>query len=169
MRMASSAPTNSRLRPTILAITILAASLSMLGCDGLGGSKSTAAASGPAASPVQHPMLENIPLPVGFQIVDDRSNAWKSGQIRWGNCEFEGGISPEKVRSFYVEYMPSAKFTLRQERLDGGEYHLRFESDSEECNVRIKRAKLKTSLVLTIGPLPKGTTERPVNRPTRQP
>jgi hypothetical protein len=133
--------------------------LAMCGCESGGGS-GPAVAQGPPASPVQHTMLQNIPLPVGFRMVPERSVARESGQFRVAQCEFEGATSPDAVTRFYVEYMPTAKFTLRQKRFDNGEYLLRFESDAEECNVRVRPSKSQTILVIDIGPLAKGSAER---------
>ncbi len=128
-----------------------------------------AGSQGPAASPVQHPMLEGIPIPVGFRMVPERSVARESGRLRVAQCEFEGRAQPEQVQRFYLNYMPTAHFTLRQRRLDNGEYKLQFESDTEECSVYIKPNQRSTALVIDLGPLAKGSTERqplaPVSRP----
>jgi len=133
----------------------------LTGCSGLGGgSSSPGVSTGPPASPVQHTMLQNIPLPVGFRLVPERSVARESGQFRVAQCEFEGGTNPDAVTRFYIEYMPTAKFTLRQKRFDSGEYLLRFESDAEECNVRVRPKSSGSTLVIDIGPISKGTTER---------
>ena len=37
---------------------------------------------GPGPSPVQHPLLENIPLPNGFRLVDDQSVGRSAGKLR---------------------------------------------------------------------------------------
>jgi hypothetical protein len=126
-----------------------------------GSSDVTATGSGPtAATPRQDPMLENIPLPVGFRMVPERSVVRNDGQLRVAMCEYEGQTHPERVVSFYKNYMPSAKFVLRQSRLENGMYSLRFASDVEECNIRVTRARDRTHLVLDLGPLPKGSAER---------
>jgi len=139
----------------------LAALLLTSGCQGLsGGGGTTTVAQGPPASPVQHTMLQNIPVPVGFRVVPERSVGRESGQFRVAQFEFEGSTNPDAVARFYSEYMPAAKFTLRQKRFDNGQYFMRFESDTEECNVRIGTRSSKTLLVIDVGPLPRGATER---------
>ncbi len=133
----------------------------VLGCSTYTPSSSrVSAAQSPPASPRQHTMLENIPIPVGFRMVPERSVARESGRLRVAQCEFQGSTVPEHVAAFYQNYMPSAKFALKQRRLDNGEYKLRFESDSEECNIYVKPAKTSTVLVVDIGPLPRGRSER---------
>lgn len=143
--------------------------LAVGGCETM--SSPTSASSdgpGPAASPRQYRLLQNIPVPNGFELVRDRSTAWASGQIRWASCEFEGGSNPERVADFYTRQMPSARFTLKKESLENGESHLRFESDTEECNIRVRQSKMRTKLLINVGPLPKGTAERkPVSKGQR--
>jgi len=117
-------------------------------------------ASGAAVMPVQDPMLENLPVPMGFRRVPERSLARATGKLRMAQCEYEGSTSPADLVRFYESQMPTAQFALKERRLDAGVYSLRFESDSEVCNLRIKRAKSKTILVIDLGPLPKGAGER---------
>lgn len=139
----------------------------LCGCAAFGGASATeSGSSGPPPSPVQHALLQNIPLPVGFKMVPERSVARESGRFRVAQCEFEGSSSPEEVTRFYINYMPSANFVLKQKRYDSGEYTLRFESDAEECNIRARSGKLSsTTLVVDVGPLPKGTADREEKRP----
>lgn len=140
----------------------------LFGCESFGGGRQTAG-QGPPASPKEHPLLENLPLPVGFRMVPERSVARTSGRMRVAQCEFEGKYTPEEVTRFYLDYMPSATFILKQKRFDNGEYNLRFESETEECNIRTRRGKTATVLVVDIGPLPKGSAEREVKPSLPQP
>lgn len=123
----------------------------------------------PTASARQYRLLQNIPVPTGFELVRDRSTAWASGQIRWASCEFEGSGTAERVADFYTRQMPSARFTLKKESLENGESHLRFESDTEECNIRVRQGKMRTQLMINVGPLPKGTAERKPTKRRAQP
>ncbi len=122
-------------------------------------------------APMQHPMLEGVPLPAGFRIVPERSVGRSVGAIRVGQYEFEGSVMPVDVARFYREHMPAARFAKQDERFDNGEYSLRFESDREVCNIRARPARARagrTTLAIDIGPLPKGSTER-VSRPIAPP
>jgi len=113
----------------------------------------------PPTAALQHPALENLPLPAGFELVRERSMARKAGRMRIGQCEFVGPATPDDVSRFYEKYMPTAKFTLKERGFNNGEYALRFESDDEVCNIRARPAKGKTVLVIDIGPLLKGGGE----------
>ena len=129
------------------------------GCDSFGG---TQIGGGTAAGSraVRNPILTDIPMPAGFKLVDDRSMKRASGKHRWANLQFAGPESRDAVYSFYLEYMPSAGFSLRQETFVAGEYRLRFESSAEECVVRVRRERANTVVVLDIGPRPEGSAER---------
>lgn len=143
----------------VAGLGLLGASLS--GCQNYSGGPTTARADAtPPASPVQHRLLQNIPVPVGFHLNRDRSTARASGQIRFASCEFDGHSSADQVAAFYTRHMPSAKFVLKKESLEAGESRLEFQSDREECEVRIRETSNGTKLVINLGPLPKGTAER---------
>lgn len=138
------------------------------GCDTPGGSSGGGAAA-PPAEPVQHPLLQNIPLPVNFRMVPERSVARAAGAMRVAQCEFDGPTAPEAVVRFYEEYLPTAKFVLCQKRFDNGEYSLRFESSNEECNIRVKGKGTQTVLIIDIGPLSKGALEQEASSSARRP
>lgn len=112
----------------------------------------------PAMSPRQHTMLPNVPVPIGFRIVPERSVARESGRLRVAQVEFEGRGQPDDVADFYTQYMPAAKFQLKQRRFDVGDYLMRFESDAEECNVRVKPRGQLVTIVIDLGPLGAATT-----------
>jgi hypothetical protein len=133
----------------------------LVGCESMGTyGTSSSAQRGPAPSPMQHALLQNIPVPAGFTLVDERSVARKSGQLRVALCEFEGPAEMERVVRFYMDYMPSAKFVLKKEDFVRGEHQMRFESQTEECAIRVRQNRTKTTLVIDLGPVAKGTAER---------
>ena len=137
--------------------------------DGRGDPGGQALGPGSAAPPLQHQMLEGIPVPLGFKMVPVRSTVQVIGATRVGRCEFEGATAPDTTARFYLEQMPAAQFMLKLKRLDAGEYTLRFESDSEECTIRVKPVKDQTVLVIDIGPVAKISAEREGGAPARRP
>jgi hypothetical protein len=121
--------------------------------------------SGAAIGAVQHPLLENFPLPPGFKMVADRSVARNSGTVRMAKCEFEGNLSTESTVGFYEEYMPTAQFRQLDKRFEAGTYALRFESSREECEIRVRRTRTKTVLVIDLGPLSQAAEPRHPSAP----
>jgi hypothetical protein len=145
----------------------------LLGCQSFGSGQGDpggqALGPGSAAPPLQHQMLAGIPVPVGFRMIPVHSTVQVIGATRVGRCEFEGATAPDTTARFFLEQMPAAQFKETLRRLDAGEYTLRFESDSEECTVRIKPVKTTTVLVVDIGPVAKAAAEREPGNPARRP
>jgi len=136
--------TKLTLAPVVCACVVLA------GCQSGAGT----AVQGPTPA-VVHPMLEGVPLPPGFRLVDQRSFVVHADGGRHANCEFRGSADPASVEQFYNERMPQAGFTLLQRRFDRGECVLDFASNTEIGTVRIRGGRFKTTLVITINPTPK--------------
>lgn len=105
----------------------------------------------PAA--VQNPMLDDVPLPSGFHLVDDRSVGSTSGKVRIGKYEYAGGTDRSEVARFYKEIMPSAGWGLKNESFDRGTTELFFESSAESCVIKVKRESRKTLVVVDVRPL----------------
>lgn len=111
----------------------------------------------PAA--VQNPMLDDVPLPSGFRLVDDRSVGSTSGKVRIGKYEYAGGTDRTEVARFYKEIMPSAGWALKNESFDRGTSELYFESNAESCVIKVKRETRKTLVVVDVRPLVRGSGE----------
>ena len=122
-----------------------------------------------AASAVRDPVLQDIPKPQGFRLVDERSMAKATGKFRVARCEYVGAANREVVKRFYEEYMPSASFSLREWSLDSGKYWMRFESSAEVCNVRIGPSGRGTAVIVEVAPKAQGVTERDTEPPVRRP
>jgi len=150
------------------AIAVLAGSgtlalvLSLAGCDSSGSMVTTAGGPAPEPpAPMQHPLLENFPIPAGFELVPERSVAKKAGTLRIAQCEFAGYVQATEVTRFYQKYLPTAGFRLLEQRFLDNEHQLRFESSSETCNIRVRQIKKKTTFTVDLGPLPTGTSAPP--------
>jgi len=137
------------------------------GCESDGNAQ-TPTGQPPPTAPRQHPVLEHIPLPMGFAMVPERSVARLAGPLRVAQCEFEGTGAVDDVAEFYAKHMPAAKFTLRDKRFDAGTWLMRFESRTEECNIRIKPKGKRSVIVIDLGPLPKSGADRPARAPSAE-
>ncbi len=156
---------SSRIGRATVALALLAAVVA--GCESDGNAQ-TPTGQPPPTAPRQHPVLEHIPLPVGFAMVPERSVARLAGPLRIAQCEFEGTIAVDDVAEFYAKHMPAAKFTLRDKRFDAGTWLMRFESRTEECNIRIKPKGKRSVIVIDLGPLPKSGADRPARAPSAE-
>lgn len=143
-----------------LSLGLAAVLVLLAGCQS-NGPRST---SGPASSGVramQHPLLTGIPIPDGFQLDDKNSSHSSSGNFRLAKCVFTGSLRPVKAVEFYKEYMPAGGWTFRTESFDQGTYDERYESDREECNIRISHHMLHTRIMIEVSPKPVGSPEMP--------
>lgn len=138
---------------------------------GCGSSSGNVVAFGNAPVPpaMQHQRLEGFPIPPGFYLVDKKSYVEKTGDVRHAHCEFNGGLSIAELDRFYRKTMPEAGFSLRNERMDQGEYVLEFESPKESSTVSFKENRGKTVLVITLNPSSGGLAPRPQPKPKTQP
>jgi len=149
--------------------TLLLALAGLAGCqaDGRGG--------GAAVSAVRDPVVADMPRPSGFQLVEGDCVFWQAGRYRAGKLVYSGSTNATTIKRFYEEQMPTAGFDKRELTLYGGTYLVRFESETEVCNVRIREATMgPTRVEMEIIPLPQGTTERAAPRsngraPTQRP
>ncbi|MCG3126627.1 MAG: hypothetical protein CHACPFDD_01478 [Phycisphaerae bacterium] len=130
-----------------------------VGCQGSGGT-GTMHEAAPGIAAVSHPTLEDFPLPTGFSLVDDHSLSRTSGQMRMVQYEFTGGANPPSVIRFFKEQLNAAGWTLKKERFDRGEQVMQFQSDREDCEIRVRAHSGRTIFNVDIGPLPSGSSER---------
>lgn len=137
----------------------------------MGGTTSGGAGEGAAtASAVRDPVLQDIPKPSGFRLVDDGTFGVFAGQDRIARCVYSGTTDRTAVKRFYEEYMPSAGFELREWSVDEGRFDLRFESGAEVCNVLVYPGSGRsTTLVVHIKPKPRGSAEHDSHPPMRRP
>lgn len=129
----------------LVAGVALAAGLS--GCESSGGHSD-----GAMVAPVQDPIFYDIPKPRGFEPVYKNSRATASGTTRVAQVQYTGSLDRLKVKEFYEQHLPSAGFQPRHWSLDGGTFHLSFESDKEICEVKISPSGLKTVIDVALLP-----------------
>lgn len=99
-------------------------------------------------SPMQHPMLENVPIPRGFRIVDSRSRSGAAaGGQRWARCTFTGSLERGATVKFYEDNMPTAKWQERERRFENGVFELRYDNPiGETCVVFVRNGFLSTEI-----------------------
>lgn len=116
----------------------------------------------PRAAAVQHPMIEGVPLPSGFRLRDERSVGSSSGPVRVFQYEFLGELDRVRAGQFFKEYMPTGGWALRQESFDRGVHDLVFESDTEQCLIRLRpEGRKKLAIVVNVKPGRDGRPQSP--------
>ncbi len=142
------------------ALAVVAAAAGVLG----GCASPPDGGSAPSAAPVRHPALQDFPVPSGFVLVDEHSRSRNYGAVRMVQFEYAGETQPGAVARFYMDQMPASGWVLKPYAFLEGEYQLRFESDMEDCSIRIRRAKrgvaVKTLINVDIGPISRAAPDR---------
>ncbi|MBN1514709.1 MAG: hypothetical protein JXB13_22035 [Phycisphaerae bacterium] len=92
--------------------------------------------------PQANPYARDIPVPMGFRMVEDACEDQLTGTRRLYLRHTYEGRSRDKlaVRSFYEEQMPRARWTLVSNRNVKGTFALRFEKGGEACTITIRDA-----------------------------
>jgi hypothetical protein len=155
----------ARARQVGFGLSVVFLSALVAGCGSGSGNVVAFGNTAPAPPAMQHPRLQGFPIPPGFALIDKKSRAEKSGDMRYAHCEFTGGLSIAELDRFYRKVMPEAGFTLHNERLDQGDYLLEFESAKETSTVSFKESRGKTLLVVTVNPTSAGPAARPSQKP----
>lgn len=85
------------------------------------------------------PVEPDIPLPVGFRLVDRASEDHRSAgfQRLYLRHEYEGKADKHAIRSFYREQMPLARWRLLSDANVKGDFSMRFEKGTESCTIQI--------------------------------
>lgn len=138
---------------------LLLATSFVAGCTTFQSGSDSSRANQTSVRAMQHPLLVGIPLPAGFDLVEKESVHSSSGSLRVAKCVFKGGMRPSEVVKFYKEQMAAGNWNLRSESFDQGVYDQRYESDREECFVRIGHSGLGTRVTLDVKPKPVGVPE----------
>jgi hypothetical protein len=100
--------------------------------------------------------FEDIPVPVGFKIIRDRSFTFQNDFTRVGLLRYTGRIPIDKVVAFYKEQMPIYNWNLAN-LVEYGKKILNFEKGNQSCIITIE--PLVTTTFLTIALSPKGKGE----------
>ena len=103
------------------------------GCAGPG----AAARNGLLASSM-HPYEPDIPVPVGFRLVDQASEDWSTGQLRYVRHRYVGRADKYAVRKFYLEQMPLVRWAAISDGNVHGHVTMRFQRGAESCTVTIE-------------------------------
>lgn len=84
------------------------------------------------------PFFPDVPLPIGFGIVEKHSEDRMTGKRRvYVRHTYEGDGDSYQVRDFYRERMPQYKWRVVEAGQVGNVHRLRFKKGDEACTVTI--------------------------------
>lgn len=106
----------------------------------------------------------DIPVPVGFKLLPERSYAFESAGVRGCTLKYQGKASAEQAISFYKEQMLMYNWTLLN-IIEYGERLMNFDRDTETCTINLlPKGK---ALVITISVAPKSQASKKSSRPVK--
>jgi hypothetical protein len=91
----------------------------------------------PGLVPMARPPIPDLPVPIGFKLVESISRSYESAGARLIDHTYEGRETKYDVDRFYRKQMPLKGWTMRSTQMVRGEHLLRFVKDTELCEVRI--------------------------------
>lgn len=126
----------------------------LTGCQANGGGSNVR-----AYQAVEHPFLAGIPIPKGYEPVDEATSAYQSTEFRSAEYEFKGPLSRNALLRFYLDQMPEAGYRLLYRSDRRGVYELRYQNANEVCWVIIGNRVVGTYLRLQVRPLTEGALD----------
>ena len=107
--------------------------------------------------PSSKPYERDIPVPVGFRLIDRSSEDWSNGRLRFIRHHYEGSGDKYTVRRFYREQMPLVRWSLISEGNVHGRHRLDFQRAGESCMIYIEDGggvwTRSVSIMVTIAPM----------------
>ena len=124
-------------------IAIGAATLLILGCDR--GSRTIDTSGGaprevgsyPDLIAISKPYVPDVPVPLNFKIVENRSIDFGSGSARYVRHVYKGKADKWDVKGFYEKQMPINRWSLVTYINEDGEISLDYEKGNERCRVMV--------------------------------
>ncbi len=95
------------------------------------------AVAGPGLMPQAKPPIDDLPVPIGFVLVESISRDYTLAAGRLVDHTYQGRDAKIDVDRFYQTQMPDAGWTMQDRRTTRGIYTLNFTNATERCEVRI--------------------------------
>ena len=123
--------------PGAMVLVVVAAAMPLV----LSGCAPTKAGRRLGLSPASRPLQRDLPLPAGFALVDESTEDWISGPVRFIRHCYKGRADKQEVRLFYRQQMPLARWTPVVERTYDGRCTMSFSRKRERCTIEIVSRK----------------------------
>lgn len=116
----------------------MALSAVLAGCGGSADSGDTQAVGPePELVAVRRPPIEDLPVPIGFYLDEDKSRNFSAAGSRYIDHAYKGSADKFAVGRFYKRQMPISRWTLVTDMFVQGDIVLDFEKNSERCRINI--------------------------------
>jgi len=95
--------------------------------------------------------FSDVPIPVGFQIIQGETYIFESAGVRVGVLKYRGKANIEQITAFYKEQMPMYNWHLLN-MVEYGDRLLNFDRDAETCIVNLSPRGSATIITISVGP-----------------
>ena len=100
--------------------------------------------------PQSRPLIADLPMPIGFKLVEATSQSIQSPGGRLIDQTYKGRDDRVEVERFYLRQMPIAGWTWRESTMIEGVQTLRFDKDAHRCVLSISRASRPLRDAITV-------------------
>ena len=87
--------------------------------------------------PQTRPPFSDLPVPIGFKIVEPLSQDQLTANRRTIDHTYQGRDDKYAVERFYLIQMPLKDWELIDRKMDRGKFHIRFKNATEQCDIRL--------------------------------
>jgi len=114
-------------------------------------------------SPRSVPYLTGVAVPEGFKLVDQMSEDYETGSVRFARHNYVGSGDLQAIRTFYREQMPLLGWNRVSDQQVKGRITIRFEKQNEVCTVEIEEggALGRTNIQVIVKPFHRTPVEPP--------
>lgn len=156
-------------------LTVVAAWMAPAGCNNSSGRSGVS--SGSTAGPIPElvamslPPISDLPVPIGFNLDEDKSRNFSAAGARYVDHVFKGSADKFAVGRFYKRQMPIQRWALVTDMFVQGDIMLDFEKDTERCRITVTGGSFGSTriqvAVWTSGRIQQPTAARTRNTSTR--
>lgn len=96
------------------------------------------------------PYSKDVPVPVGFELVEKAPKEQTQSQGRYLHHQYEGRADKSALRSFYLEQMPLVRWSCERDTAARGRYTMRFTRGGEACTVEISGGRTVGRVLVSV-------------------
>lgn len=131
-------PSRFHYRNHVVAALAMLVGVGLIGCAQGGSIRASSADGEPAElEPHSRPPVADMPIPAGFQLLEEQSHAFESPGVRFIDHTYRGVATKTQLERFYRKHLPARGWEFRNAQMNRGTHTLRFENGDEVLDVLI--------------------------------
>jgi hypothetical protein len=139
-----------------LAMALAAAACLAAGCPGPGSAGNGALVDATELAAQARPPIPDVPMPVGFRYIEDRSYSWAGPGVRTIIHVYHGPKDKFAVARFFWKQMPLAGWQKMDESDGWSVKTMRFAKDTETCHITLQDGPMFVKTEVRVQVVPGG-------------